>query len=98
MYRPNGKRELIIISYNNNQWSIKRHSIGSGPYGRMIVVSTFDTTELRHLIIRPFEILMDTLRNNSAFLFPDESEIPEKHEIMDGSLYIISFKLGDKFR
>jgi hypothetical protein len=98
VYRPHGNRELIVLSCNDNQWEIKKYSSAASSYGRLIVISTFDTMSVHNSYVHPFVMLLDTLIHNKAFLIPNQSELLANHNILDGSLYILTFKIGNKFR
>src|SRR5258705_9245639 len=42
-YRPGLTRELIILSYNNNSWDIRKYTVKSGSFGPQRSVATFDS-------------------------------------------------------
>jgi len=98
-YRPGLTRELIILSYNNSSWDIRKYTVKPGSFGLQKSLTSFDSLyENNPVASLSFHIILDTLKNNKAFLIPSQSELKDKLQIFDGPLYIIAFKLGNKFR
>ncbi len=99
IYRPNGGRELIVLSYANNTWDARKYMVTSGIVGSKIETTYFQNPYKNdHNIEMIFNNLFDTLKTNNIFLLPNQSEMGHELTVFDGTLYIITYKAGNKFR
>ncbi len=101
-YRPGGGRKLIVLSYSNGIWDLKRYQyVGMGMGGRKMETTSFKNnqeTRSDKLFEIRYTMLFDTLKLNNIFLLPDQSELGHELTVFDGSMYDITYKIGHQFR
>jgi hypothetical protein len=98
-YLPHGNRELYILTYNDSSWQVRKY----------IVKGTSLGLSLTQISILPklykekdpdyfYRHFFTELKTNKAFTLPQQSELKHELSIFDGSVHIITFKIGNKFR
>jgi hypothetical protein len=97
--RPGGTRELIIFSNKDGKWDAKKYTTGGGVLGPKLTVISFTLPEWNDVSVEKVcTYILDHLIENHVFLLPDQSELKHEQTILDGSLFILSFKAGKLFR
>ena len=96
---PGGNGELIIFSNKDGKWDVKKYTLSRGSLGQKLTAISFILPEWNDLHVeRMCTYFLDHLIENHVFLLPDQSELKHEQNIMDGSLFILSFKVGKLFR
>ena len=99
IYMPHGNSELIILTFDNQKWDVKKYT-----YTRQVPASKLEYTSFKtdaeNASINKylFNNLFDTLKQNNIFLLPGQGELPVTRSIHDGALYTLTFKAGNRFR
>ena len=94
------KRELTILTFNNNKWSIEKYSnYKAGPLGIQINHNFFTSHHNNaDSSIKVYNDIFNTLKANDIFLLPDQAELKDHLQIDDGIAYLVSYKVGSNFR
>lgn len=98
MYRrPQGGSELIIFTYNNQKWDIKKYEKRYGTLG-VKLISTNYQGNFDRVNNYVFKLVFDTLKNNGVFTLPNQGELNLKRNVFDGAAYKLTFKANTNFR
>lgn len=99
-YAPHSGTNTIVITYNEGNWVAKKFEIKFGGAVGAIVDS-------KRLFRNPYEpkgydsvfmSLFERLKKNEIFLLPSQINLHPKGMVMDGVVYLLTYKIGDKFR
>jgi hypothetical protein len=95
--RPGGGSGLIILTYNNKKWDVKKYQNTRGALGYKLTSTYYESNYDRvHEYI--FKLVFDTLKNNNAFTLPNQEDLNLKGNIFDGAAYKLTFKANNNFR
>ena len=96
---PGGKRMLIIFSQKDGKWDAKKYTVSGGMLGPSLTTVSYILPDWNNLSVEQVcTNLIDTLIKSQLFLLPDQSELKHELSILDGVLYIISYKTGTSLR
>lgn len=94
---PKGGSELIILTYDNQKWDVKKYEHRYGALGSKLASTYYQGSYDRvHNYI--FKLVFDTLKKNGAFTLPNQKELNLKGNVFDGALYKLTFKANNNFR
>ncbi len=95
--RPQGAAEMIVLTYNNQKWDVKKYRHHRSSLGNALTSTSYDNNydRVQKYI---FGLVFDTLRNNGAFTLPNQEELNLKGNIFDGGAYQLTFKINKHFR
>ena len=88
---------LIVFSENNGKWNAEKFSKKSQGIWDVVSHSTLQSSEdsLRNSTLN---MVFDLLKDHGLFILPDQSELKLPEKRVEGSIYIITFKVGAEFR
>ena len=95
--RPHGSSNLIILTYNNQKWDVKKYEIKSSWLGNKLTSSYYQNNydRVQNYI---FKLVFDTLKNKSAFTLPNQEDLNLNKNVFDGGAYRLTFKVNNNFR
>lgn len=95
--RPGGGSELIILTYDTQNWDVKKYENKRGSLGRALTSTYYrDSYDSVHKLI--FKLVFDTLKNNGVFTLPNQQQLNLKGKVFDGVAYKLTFKANSNFR
>lgn len=92
--------ELLILSFNNNEWFAEKHSFDYVTKKRKVIAIT-PKKEIKKDSAALLTNLFERLRSNMVFRLPDQKNLKKEEKtliVSDGILYSLSFKAGNSFR
>lgn len=95
--RPHGGSGLIILTFNNQKWDVKKYEKRDGGLGSKLITTYYQGNydRVQNYI---FKLVFDTLKNNSVFTLPNQKELNLKRNVFDGAAYKLTFKANNNFR
>lgn len=95
--RPKGGAHLIILTYNNQKWDVKKYQITSSWLGNKLTTSYYQDNydRVQNYI---FKLVLDSLKNYGALTLPDQETLNLNKNVMDGGAYRLTFKVNSNFR
>jgi hypothetical protein len=99
-YAPTGFFNFSLFAFDGSKWSAKNYLFN---FGDTIWYDTAYNTKQGSVVITDFpansiNIMFDLLTRNNIFTLPNQSEIPVKKLMTCGVMYVLTFKIGNRFR
>jgi hypothetical protein len=96
---PHVSMQLIILTFNNGNWGIKKYSSKDAALGNELSYTTIKIGEDRKPVSNYYlNSVFETLKNNNIFLLPFKEELDDKYIQHDGAAFTLTFKAGNSFR
>lgn len=96
MNRPHGGKIVIILTYNDKKWDVKKYTTELTGLGELFTTSSYRYEDYMKNYI--FGIVFDSLKKNNVFTLPGQEELNLKGLIFDGAAYQVTFKVNNSFR
>ncbi len=93
-YMPLPDFDFIVVTYDGNKWAATKYEENWGD-------PSTSGAQIKSYKLQPsrdFETIFSALKRNNIFTLPNQSDINIKRNILDGVVYTLTFKAGDKFR
>jgi hypothetical protein len=93
---PHGNHIEIILTYRK-KWIATRYVLDICSLNDTITKTIQEDTNLNNYKLANSHIF-DSLKANNIFLLPNQYELNIKRTVLDGAGYILTFKIGNKYR
>ncbi|HMG83486.1 MAG TPA: hypothetical protein VK559_10670 [Ferruginibacter sp.] len=97
---PGGKSSLIILTYNDSTWDIRKYKVErAGTIGKKLDIITFVPSPDVSREIRNYEYeqVFDSLKQDNVFLLPDQSKLKCDQTSHAWMRYSVTFKVNNSF-
>ncbi len=98
-YAPMPFFAIYVLTYSDSGWAAKKYEYN-------LAYKKYDTSHLIQIATlksrQTIENIFDTLKLNNIFTLPDQDSLQHdlniKSYVDDGSIYLVTFKVGNQFR
>ncbi|GAB2842207.1 hypothetical protein GCM10027043_51820 [Ferruginibacter profundus] len=91
-YAPVGGFEDYILFSDGGQWTAR--------YWKAEIYNLYDTTKPKYKTITGlnWDTVLNRLNASGFFSLPNQNKLKKRSTVMDGSMYIVSYKVHNKYR